>query len=113
MSAMILFGEAHLRRILEKYVAYYNGSRVHRSLNKDAPFPASTKDAPFPARLSTSASSHHDLYLTLRRFSGAASPHAHSGRRHRARPGLLPRFPIQRARRAAQPEPQKPAQELA
>ena len=30
--------EAHLRRILEKYVAYYNRSRIHRALNKDAPF---------------------------------------------------------------------------
>jgi hypothetical protein len=35
---MIVFGEAHLRRILRKYAAYYNVSRIHRSLNKDAPF---------------------------------------------------------------------------
>jgi hypothetical protein len=27
-----------LRRILTKYAAYYNESRTHRSLNKDAPF---------------------------------------------------------------------------
>jgi hypothetical protein len=33
-----VFGEAHLRRILGKYAAYYNESRIHRSLNKDAPF---------------------------------------------------------------------------
>jgi hypothetical protein len=32
------FGEAHLRRILGKYAAYYNESRIHRSLDKDAPF---------------------------------------------------------------------------
>jgi hypothetical protein len=31
-------GEAHLRRILGKYAAYYNESRIHRSLDKDAPF---------------------------------------------------------------------------
>ena len=30
--------EAHLRRILGKYATYYNGSRIHRSLDKDAPF---------------------------------------------------------------------------
>jgi len=30
--------EAHLRWILGKYAAYYNESRIHRSLNKDAPF---------------------------------------------------------------------------
>ena len=29
---------AHLRRILDKYAAYYNKSRIHRSLDKDAPF---------------------------------------------------------------------------
>jgi len=33
-----LFGEAHLRRILGRYAAYYNESRIHRSLDKDAPF---------------------------------------------------------------------------
>jgi transposase InsO family protein len=38
LDHMIVFGEAHLRRILGKYVAYYNESQIHRSLNKDAPF---------------------------------------------------------------------------
>jgi transposase InsO family protein len=37
LNHMIVFGEAHLRRILGKYVAYYNGSRIHRALDKDAP----------------------------------------------------------------------------
>jgi hypothetical protein len=35
---MIVLGEAHLHRILGKYAAYYNESRIHRSLEKDAPF---------------------------------------------------------------------------
>jgi hypothetical protein len=35
---MIVFGEAHLRRILGAYAAYYNEERTHRSLNKDALF---------------------------------------------------------------------------
>ena len=37
---MIVFGEAHLRRILGAYAAYYlyNESRTHSSLNTDAPF---------------------------------------------------------------------------
>jgi transposase InsO family protein len=34
---LVVFGEAHLRRILTKYAAYYNELRTHRSLNKDAP----------------------------------------------------------------------------
>ena len=37
-TRLIVFGEAHLRRILGRYAAYYNGSRIHRSLDKDAPF---------------------------------------------------------------------------
>jgi transposase InsO family protein len=38
LDHMIVFGETHLCRILRKYTAYYNVSRIHRSLNKDAPF---------------------------------------------------------------------------
>lgn len=34
---MIVLGEAHLRRILSTYAAYYNECRTHWSLNKDAP----------------------------------------------------------------------------
>jgi transposase InsO family protein len=34
---MIVLGEAHLRRILTKYAAYYNELRTHRSLDKDTP----------------------------------------------------------------------------
>ena len=38
LDHIIVFGEAHLSRILGEYAAYYNGSRTHRSLIKDAPF---------------------------------------------------------------------------
>jgi transposase InsO family protein len=38
LDHMIVFGEAHLRWILDAYAAYYNEARTHRSLNKDAPF---------------------------------------------------------------------------
>src|SRR5262245_30605985 len=37
LDHMIVFGEAHLRWILGKYAVYYNKSRVHCSLDKDAP----------------------------------------------------------------------------
>jgi hypothetical protein len=33
---MIVFGQAHLRRILDKFAAYYNESRIHRSLDSRA-----------------------------------------------------------------------------
>jgi hypothetical protein len=34
---MIVFGAAHLHRILTAYAAYYNEARTHRSLSKDTP----------------------------------------------------------------------------
>jgi hypothetical protein len=34
---VLVLGEAHLRRILTKYAAYYNELRTHRSLGNDAP----------------------------------------------------------------------------
>jgi transposase InsO family protein len=33
----VIWGEAHLRRILQSYARYYNIIRTHRSLDKDAP----------------------------------------------------------------------------
>ena len=37
LDHVIVFGEAHLRRILGAYIDYYHGSRTHLSLDKDAP----------------------------------------------------------------------------
>jgi hypothetical protein len=34
---MLIFGEAHLRRVLSAYSAYYNQARTHLALQKDAP----------------------------------------------------------------------------
>jgi transposase InsO family protein len=38
LDHMIVFGEAHLRRILGAYATYYNESRTYRTLKKDSPF---------------------------------------------------------------------------
>jgi transposase InsO family protein len=37
LDQMMIFSEAHLRRILSAYVAYYNQTRPHLALHKDAP----------------------------------------------------------------------------
>jgi len=37
LDRMLIFGEAHLRRILLLYACYYNETRTHLSLRKDAP----------------------------------------------------------------------------
>ena len=34
---VIVFGETHLRRMVSMYASYYNGTRTHLSLGKDAP----------------------------------------------------------------------------
>jgi transposase InsO family protein len=37
LDHIVVFGEAHLHRILRSYARYYNEVRTHRSLDKDAP----------------------------------------------------------------------------
>src|SRR5207245_1847450 len=37
---VVVLGEAHLRRILTKYAAYYNALRTHRSLSTRTPDPS-------------------------------------------------------------------------
>jgi transposase InsO family protein len=37
LDQMLIFGEAHLRRILSAYAAYYNQARTHLALQKDVP----------------------------------------------------------------------------
>src|SRR5271155_780128 len=37
LDHIVVFGEAHLRRILRSYAHYYNDIRTHRSLDRDAP----------------------------------------------------------------------------
>jgi putative transposase len=39
LDHVIVFGEAYLRRILKSYVLYYNESRPHLSLQRNAPIP--------------------------------------------------------------------------
>jgi transposase InsO family protein len=46
LDQVIVFSENHLRRILAEYIAYYNGSRTHLSLEMDSPVtrPVQTSD---------------------------------------------------------------------
>jgi transposase InsO family protein len=37
LDQMLIFGEAHLRKVLTLFASYYNQSRTHLSLLKDAP----------------------------------------------------------------------------
>jgi transposase InsO family protein len=37
LDHVVVFGEAHLRRVLKTYASYYNKVRTHFSLDKNAP----------------------------------------------------------------------------
>jgi Integrase core domain len=39
LDHVVVYGERHLRQLLVAYLAYYNFTRTHLSLNKDAPMP--------------------------------------------------------------------------
>jgi len=39
LDHVLVLGEAHLRRIVRRYVNYYHGARTHLALDKDAPEP--------------------------------------------------------------------------
>jgi putative transposase len=43
LDHVVVIGERHLLSILSKYVDYYNGTRTHLSLGKDAPEPRSVQ----------------------------------------------------------------------
>jgi transposase InsO family protein len=44
LDHIIVLGEVRLRRILKSYAQYYNGTRTHLSLNKDAPISRSSTE---------------------------------------------------------------------
>ncbi len=39
---MVIVSEAHLRRVLNEYVAYFNRSRPHQGINQHVPEPEAT-----------------------------------------------------------------------
>src|SRR5205823_9403312 len=39
LDHVVVFGERHLRHVLNSYQKYYNEARTHLSLHKDAPIP--------------------------------------------------------------------------
>jgi transposase InsO family protein len=45
LDHIVVFGENHLRHVLFSYMDYYNGTRTHLSLNKDAPISRAAEEA--------------------------------------------------------------------
>jgi transposase InsO family protein len=51
---VVVLGDRHLRHVLLSYKHYYNATRTHLSLNKDAPFPRGVALPPDPGRTAPS-----------------------------------------------------------
>jgi transposase InsO family protein len=45
VDQVVVLGERHLRHVLLSYMKYYNETRTHLSLNKDAPIPRAVQAA--------------------------------------------------------------------
>jgi transposase InsO family protein len=46
LDHVLILNEAHLRRLLRSYVAYYNRSRPHQALENNSPFPRTVQPPP-------------------------------------------------------------------
>jgi len=59
LDHMVIFGEAHLRRILSAYAVYYNQARTHLALSKDCPLERPIKRLGSIAAIPVLAGLHH------------------------------------------------------
>jgi hypothetical protein len=59
LDRVLIFGEAHLRRILFAYAAYYNQARTHLALQKDAPLHRAVERSGVIVAIPTLAGLHH------------------------------------------------------
>ena len=64
LDHIIVLGEAHLRRILKSYALYYNETRTHLALDKDAPLSRTVKRAGRILCRSVLGGLHHE-YLRI------------------------------------------------
>ena len=59
LDQILIFGEAHLRRVLSAYAAYYNQARTHLALGKDAPLHRAVQRSGAIATIPIMAGLHH------------------------------------------------------
>jgi transposase InsO family protein len=59
LDQMVIFGEAHLLRILSTYAAYYNQARTHLALQKDAPLHRAVQQSGVIIAIPILAGLHH------------------------------------------------------
>jgi transposase InsO family protein len=62
LDHVVIFGEAHLRRILSAYAAYYNQARTHLALQKDAPLNRAIQHSGAIVAIPILAGLHHQYF---------------------------------------------------
>src|SRR6476469_1353488 len=78
LDHVIVFGEQHLRRVLRSYQQYYNGTRTHLSLAKDAPLPRAIQTVGSILPLPVLGGLHHH-YVRIKLTIGTARPFSDYG----------------------------------
>jgi hypothetical protein len=59
LDHVVIFGEAHLRRVLASYMVYYNQARTHLALQKDAPLHRAVQQSGVIVAIPILAGLHH------------------------------------------------------
>ena len=81
LDQMVICGEAHLRRILSAYAAYYNQARTHLALQKDAPLHRAVQRSGAIVAIPILAGLHHQSSgYNFRKGQGGTCSNASSSR---------------------------------
>jgi len=62
LDHVVVFGERHLRHLLNSYQKYYNEARTHLSLHKDPPIPRAVKTVGRTLAMSVLGGLHHQYF---------------------------------------------------
>ena len=62
LDHLLIFGEAHLRKVLTLYASYYNQARTHMALQKDAPLQRAVQRSGSIAAIPVLAGLHHQYF---------------------------------------------------
>ena len=62
LDHVVVFGERHLRHLLNSYQSYYNEVRTHLSLQKDAPIPRAVRSAGRVIPVPLLGGLHHNMF---------------------------------------------------
>jgi hypothetical protein len=61
-TRLVVFGERHLRHLLNSYQKYYNEARTHLSLHKDAPIPRTIQTVGRTLAMPVLGGLHHQYF---------------------------------------------------